>query len=385
MIEHQKEEILISFLKEKESYKKLAEYIVHLIRDDPSSPKESLHTVIYRIKDELRLIEKIDAQNNALEAGESPISEKNYKAKVGDLLGIRIICLRLSDVVKVEAYLRLLSEEKILCFTKEPEKKRSFILPVNPGESISGGIDRRYSGYSSIHYQVKLGENSDAPSGLQKLQAEFQLRTILEEAWGEIDHKYRYIRSRGGLNLPDYIQRGFYNLSVYLQVAALQAEDLCILTETYNTKTSIDIMGNPVAQSVDANGSIAPGGAHAGQASLTTAIETCLKEFLGFEVTARTLNYIERRLYEVDFAENPHKLLEKFFTEDRMLEFKTIFLETLNIVPFASVKDRNIDVINALNFAIFCDLQGKRVAQEGLRSVLRWRKESTKCKEAGYA
>jgi ppGpp synthetase/RelA/SpoT-type nucleotidyltranferase len=385
MIENQKEAILISFLKEKERYKKLAEFIVQLIRDDPSSPKESLHTVIYRIKDELRLIEKIDAQNNTLEAGESPISEKNYKARVGDLLGVRIICLRLSDVVKVEAYLRLLSEEKILCFTKEPEKKRSFILPVNPGESISGGIDRRYSGYSSIHYQVKLGENSDAPSGFEELQAEFQLRTILEEAWGEIDHKYRYIRSRGGLTLPDYIQRGFYNLSVYLQVAALQAEDLCLLTETYKKRTNLNGMGNPVTPSVDENESIGPEGVEAGQLSQATTLRTSLKEFLGFEVTVRTLNYFERRLDGVGTAESPNKLLQKFFTEDRMLEFKNIFLETLDLEPFTSVKERNIDAINALNFAIFYDLQGKRVAQEGLRSVLRWRKESTKCKEAGYA
>ena len=385
MMEYQKEAILISFLREKEKYKKLAEFIVQLIRDDPSSPKESLHTVIYRIKDELRLIEKIDAQNNSLEAGDSPISEKNYKARVGDLLGVRIICLRLSDVVKVEAYLRLLSEEKILCFTKEPEKKRSFILPVNPGESISGGIDRRYSGYSSIHFQVKLGENSDAPSGLEKLQAEFQLRTILEEAWGEIDHKYRYIRSRGGLTLPDFIQRGFYNLSVYLQVAALQAEDLCLLTETYRKKTNKDDQGNPVAALVDETESIATDAVDAGKHSQTTALETYLKEFLGFEVTARTLNYIERRLDEVGIVESPSKPFQQFFTEDRMLEFKTIYLETLNLIPFASVKERNIDVINALNFAIFYDLQGKRVAREGLRSVLRWRKESTKCKETEYA
>jgi hypothetical protein len=60
MIEYQKEAILISFLNEKERYKRHAEYIVHLIRDDPSSPKESLHTIIYRIKDELRLIAKFD-------------------------------------------------------------------------------------------------------------------------------------------------------------------------------------------------------------------------------------------------------------------------------------------------------------------------------------
>jgi hypothetical protein len=151
MIAYQKEAILISFLNEKERYKKLAEYIVHLIRDDPSSPKESLHTIVYRIKDELRIIEKIDKQNRELEAGAPPITEKNYRTRVGDLLGVRIICLRLSDIVKIEAYLGLLSEERILRFVKGPDQKRSFILPVDPGESISDGMDLTYSGYSSIH------------------------------------------------------------------------------------------------------------------------------------------------------------------------------------------------------------------------------------------
>ena len=56
MRKRQKENILIAFFKEKEKYENLAEYIVHLIRDDPSSPKESLHTIIYRIKDQTRLI-----------------------------------------------------------------------------------------------------------------------------------------------------------------------------------------------------------------------------------------------------------------------------------------------------------------------------------------
>ena len=379
MIEHQKEAILISFLNEKARYKKLAEYIVHLIRDDPSSPKESLHTIIYRIKDELRLIEKIDEQNKALEAGASPISEKNYQARVGDLLGVRMICLRLSDIGKVEAYLGLLSEEKILHFVKGPDQKRSFILPVDPGESISDGIDLTYSGYSSIHYQVELGENSDAPSGLEDLQFEFQLRTILEEAWGEIDHKYRYVRSRSGVALPEYIHTGFYNFSAYLQVAALQAEYLCRLAEAHSLKKTAKVKGKPATPFINEPSSIDIGENEACQKPLAPALEMYLEEILGFKVTARTLTYIERRLDEVGFGEKPHKILQKVFTEDRILEFKAIFRETLNLIPFTNAKERNIDVINALNFAIFDELQGKRVAQEGLRSVLRWRKERSKC------
>ena len=379
MNEYQKEAILISFLNDKERYKRLAEYIVHLISDDPSLPKESLHTIIYRIKDELRIIEKIEKQNDELAAGAPPITEKNYQTRVGDLLGFRIICLRLSDIGKIKAYLELLSEEKILRFVKGPDQRRSFILPIEPGEPISDGMDLSYSGYSSIHYQVALGQNSDAPSGLEELQFEFQLRTILEEAWGEIDHKYRYVRSRNGVALPEYIHTGFYNLSAYLQVAALQAEYLCRLAEAHSRKKTVKLKEKQETPFVDEPSSIDIGENEARQKPLEPSVEMYLEEILGFKVTPRTIVYIERRLDEVGFAEKPHEILHKMFTEDRILEFKTIFRDTLNLKPFSNKKERNIDVINALNFAIFDELQGKRVAQEGLRSVLRWRKERSKC------
>ena len=116
MKKRQKEAILLSFLQEKQKYKKLASYIVHLIRDDPSSPKESLHTIIYRLKDELRLIEKITVLNAARsEAGAQAITNKDYQERIGDLLGMRIICLRHADVEKIEAYLGFLSEENSWC------------------------------------------------------------------------------------------------------------------------------------------------------------------------------------------------------------------------------------------------------------------------------
>ena len=379
MLNYQKEAILISFLNEKERYKKLAEYIVHLIRDDPSSPKESLHTIIYRIKDEFRIIEKIDKQNKELEAGVPPITEKNYQTRVGDLLGFRIICLRLSDIGKIEAYLGFLSEEKILRFVKGPDQKRSFILPIDPGEPVADGMDLSYSGYSSIHYQVKLGQNSDAPSGLKDLQFEFQLRTILEEAWGEIDHKYRYVGSRNGLALPEYIHTGFYNLSAYLQVAALQAEYLCRLAEAHSQKKTAKLKGKQETPSQGEVSSIDVDENEARQKPSEPSVEMYLEKVLGFKVTPRTLIYIEKRFGEVNSEEKPHKTLQQLLSKNRLLEFKTIFKEILNINPFLNAKERNIDVINALNFGIFYELQGKRVAQEGLRAVLRWRKDRSIC------
>jgi putative GTP pyrophosphokinase len=378
MKKHQREAILISFLNEKEKYKKLGEYIVQLIKDDPSSPKESLHTIIYRIKDELRLIEKINRLNKELEAGVPSIMEDNYQERVGDLLGVRIICLRLSDIEKVEAYLKLLSEENILSFVKGPDQKRSFILPANSDDSIPDDIDLKYSGYSSIHYQIKLGENSDVPPGLKGLLFELQLRTILEEAWSEIDHKYRYMRSRIGTNLPEHIHMGFYNLSAYLQVAALQAEYLCRLAEAHGLIKIPEVKGKEAIPCGDKAHSIAMENDETCRKLSASEIETNLEEIFGVKVTPRTLIYIEKRLGDVNSEEKPHQTLQKLLAQNRLLEFKTIYQEILNIEPFASAK-KNIDVINALNFGIFYELQGKRVAQEGLKSVLRWRKDRSTC------
>jgi ppGpp synthetase/RelA/SpoT-type nucleotidyltranferase len=378
MRKRQKEAILISFYKEKAKYEKLAEYVVHLIRDDPSSPKESLHTITFRIKDEVRLIEKIDEENKQLEVDAAPITQKNYQERVGDLLGIRLICLRLSDINRVEAYLGLLAEEKILRFIQRPDQKRSFVLPVDSGEAIPDGLDLRYSGYSSIHYQVELGENSDATDELKGLQIEIQLRTILEEAWGEIDHKYRYVYSRSGEALPEYIHTGFYDLSAYLQAAALQVEHLCRQAEAHRRLSARKGKGKLVAPVVAEPSSHEDRMEGPNPATLLPSLQAVLEETFGFEPTARTLTYILKRLVEFGYAEQPQVLFQKIFTENRLQEFRTILREVLGREAFEDNSKRNVDAINAVNFALFDEIQGRRVAQEGLRSVLSWRKERSR-------
>jgi putative GTP pyrophosphokinase len=290
---------------------------------------------------------------------------------------MRLICLRLSDIKTVEAYLGLLVEEKILRFLRKPDQKRSFVLPVDPGEAIFKGIDLKYSGYSSIHYQVKLGENSDASDALKGLQIEFQLRTILEEAWGEIDHKYRYVLSRSGDALPEYIHTGFYNLSAYLQAAALQAEYLCRQAEAYRLLSARKAKGKLVAPLVVGPSLHEVGMDEPDQATLT-ALQLGLEETFGFKLTVRTLTYILKRLDDFGYAEQPQVLFQKILTESRLQEFRTILREVLNREAFEDNSKRNVDAINAVNFALFDEIQGRTVTQEGLRSVLRWRKERSR-------
>ena len=111
----------------------------------------------------------------------------------------------------------------------------------------------------------------------------------------------------------------------------------------------------------------------------TNMVQQALKEFLeknlGFTLTDRTLTYMMKRLDELGYSGQPQALLRRLFTEDRLREFKTIFREVLKREAFEDAKKRNVDAINAVNFALFDEIQGSRVAKEGLRSALRLRKE----------
>jgi putative GTP pyrophosphokinase len=329
MNKQRKEAILISFLKEKATYRRLAEFIVDLIQDDPSVPAESLHTITYRIKDELRLIEKIDMLNSRATSKEEVITVANYQAGIADLLGVRIICLRLSDVGKIEEYLNLLAKEKIIRFVKGPEQKNTFVLPLDLGEFVPEGADLRYTGYSSIHYRMQLDENSNSSPDLQALHFELQLRTILEEAWSEIDHKYRYVRSRSGIHLPEHIHTGFYNLSAFLQVAALQAEYLCRSAEAYGLVRSCDAGDHQPARHRDVPDSTAVTGEGGAEPDAASAIATDLRQILGVEVTPRTTMYIQRRLRELPVEGARSMTLKRLFLKNRLVEFRSIFQEIL--------------------------------------------------------
>ena len=150
--------ILQSYYSSKDRYEKLAQEITRLFDGDidPSVPVGSIYTIKFRIKAEHRLLEKIEQAGR-----KGQIDIQNYQRKVPDILGLRIVCLRLSDVEKVERYLASLRKEGKLVFVRGPEKKQTFVLPVNPGEGIPGDIDLQYSGYSSIHY-VAVREDSEA-------------------------------------------------------------------------------------------------------------------------------------------------------------------------------------------------------------------------------
>ena len=85
-----------------------------------------------------------------------------------------------------------------------------------------------------------------------------------------------------------------------------------------------------------------------------------------------------KRIGESGHGGKLQAVFQKIFTKRRVREFKTIFSEIFNREAFEDDVKRNLDAINAVNFALSDETQGTRVAKEGLKSILRWEKERSR-------
>lgn len=293
-------------------------------------------------------------------ASKTPAAFQDY---VDDLLGMRIICLRRSDVDRVETFLDSLKREKKLVFHKGPEHKQTFPLRIDPRAELPPDVELQYSGYSSVHYVLSLGKALQLSEELCNLRAELQIRTLLEEAWGEIDHKYRYELARTGVKLPDHITLGFYSFGAYLQAAALQAEYLCMEVDKIHAAAAPQPAEGQQAESIALE---RPG--------IVKHISDMVFDSVGFRPTKRTINYITRRLRESQiYAAQIDQLRSHVLPDQIVNEFRDIYRDVAKSDPFVDRETRDVDLINALNFSLTRSAQGPRIARAGVEDRLRRR------------
>jgi ppGpp synthetase/RelA/SpoT-type nucleotidyltranferase len=356
-LKEEMDSIRLSFLSKRADYEKLwlelnrlFDYVI-----DPRFPKEAVYTIKHRIKNMERLIEKIETHNQKNPSDQ--INNSNYRSKIDDLLGIRLICYRRSDKDIVNDFIKALKKENKLDYVRDPEEKEPQYKWIELDEnSDEKNIkeDIQYSGYSSTHYFVKLPDSS--PPNIKDLHSEIQVRTIFEDAWAELDHKYRYEYKRRGIEIPKSIDRGFRSLSAYVQAALVHAEFLCKdIDEEIKTCKSDD----PASIS-----------------SEKLTMEQVLKTKIRFIPTERTLLYLKRRIcidagYSPDAM--PKFLQSEVLSEFAIEEFKEIYLNIAGKEPFENSDNRDVDLINLLNYFLEKGLYGKKIAQNGLRNVIKER------------
>lgn len=166
-------EIIVDYKKNIQEYNYKCEYLIKKFYR-----KKNVHLINYRIKDPEHLREKIVRKNKE---GRN-IDINNYKEKITDLIGIRIIHVFKNEWKNINEYIRENFEliETPIAYVRKGDIKESVYNRNN------FNVKFHPFGYRSLHYVFEDKEYNS------KIIGEIQVRTIFEEAWSEIDHSVRY-------------------------------------------------------------------------------------------------------------------------------------------------------------------------------------------------
>jgi len=146
-----------------------------------------IHSVRNRIKDPEHLRDKLTRKYYvAKKSGVAfDITPDNLFTKVADLAGIRLLHLHTTQIAAIDQELRAIITEQKLALVEPPfartwdDEYREYFRSVGIQPQDSATL------YTSVHYV--LGSNSRTA-----LTCEIQVRTLMEEVWGEVDHAVNY-------------------------------------------------------------------------------------------------------------------------------------------------------------------------------------------------
>lgn len=142
-----------------------------------------IHSIRKRLKDEEHLLAKVRrkaTENRVIDAD-------NLFAEVRDLAGLRLLHLHQEQFGEIHKFVMKQVKNKVwrlaekpIAYTWDPESVVFF-------KKFKLRTEVKASYYTSVHYLI-LPANDETGTAC----CEVQVRTLFEEAWGEIDHSINY-------------------------------------------------------------------------------------------------------------------------------------------------------------------------------------------------
>jgi putative GTP pyrophosphokinase len=177
--------------KERPKFESFTAKLANLITDLLNSSCIA-NTLEYRTKTIDSFVEKVSRAGKTY----------NDPSDVTDLSALRVVVRTKGDLEKVSNILRL-------------------EFQIDPSQSVNKSdlLDSNEFGYLSEHYVVAIAKNRSSLtewSPFTDLNAEIQVRTILQHAWATIAHSIEYKKS---VDIPKPLRRRFYRLSALFELA----------------------------------------------------------------------------------------------------------------------------------------------------------------------
>lgn len=196
-------ETVIWYSKRRDSYLNILKACALHLLDPQCELRSHIHSVTYRVKDPLHLADKIRRKALPLEGASVIIrTPQQLLENVTDLAGIRILLLYKYHWAPIHTYfctdqltirdqtgtyqMDVVSREAKL---RQDENAAEYI-DTRPSTGFEPDeIEKPDTNYTSLHYTLKVSSRNLA---FKPVNVELQVRTLFEEAWGEIDHQRGY-------------------------------------------------------------------------------------------------------------------------------------------------------------------------------------------------
>ena len=162
---------------------------------------EIAHYMKWRIKDPSHLESKLIRK--AIEAkqkkSEFDITCDNLYEKVNDLIGFRILHLYTNQMEKINSVLLTLFDDNKLPLLEGPkartwdDESREYFRKIGIETQESPSL------YTSVHYIIEANKKT-------KYTCEIQVRTLMEEVWGEVNHSINYPIESNNISCQEQIK-----------------------------------------------------------------------------------------------------------------------------------------------------------------------------------
>jgi len=156
--------------------------------------KPYVHTLKLRLKDPDHLRDKLIRKLREHKKERIPfgVTADNLLVRINDLVGIRILHLYTQQIREIDIGLKQIVDE-LRCKLLEGPAARTW---DDESRSLFAklGIETKESPslYTSVHYVVESASKT-------RVTCEIQVRTLMEEVWGEVDHTINYPHKIGSV------------------------------------------------------------------------------------------------------------------------------------------------------------------------------------------
>ncbi|MGH9876834.1 MAG: RelA/SpoT domain-containing protein [Nitrososphaerales archaeon] len=180
------DELVNHYMQNQDNFTQFLEQLRGLFLGEKNLIKH-IHSIKWRVKDPEHLRQKlIKKLKETKQSGKSlAITKENLFQKINDLVGVRILHLHTKQMQEIDNAVKKLFLEQRYQILNGPIAKTWDDESRDYFTGIGFKTEKSPSLYTSVHYEIR-------ESSRRKYTFELQVRTLMEEVWGEVDHVLNY-------------------------------------------------------------------------------------------------------------------------------------------------------------------------------------------------